>query len=71
MKLLGIIAVLVALSGCDQQEAAPPVGRYQMVATNNERHDVFVLDTQNGDIWVCDSDAPLSVGCGPPKGRPH
>lgn len=70
----GVLLALLVLTGCDQSaNHREPVGRYQMVASNNERHEVYVLDTQTGDIWVCNGEPnlPLTVGCGVPKGRPH
>jgi len=67
-----ILLATIVLAGCNQQPKEP-VGRYQAVASNNERHEVFVLDTQTGDLWSCSNDlkAPITVVCGVPKGRPR
>jgi hypothetical protein len=72
MRYLGALVAVTTLAGCNQSHE-PPVGRYQMVATNNQFHEVYVLDTANGDVWACadQPNLPLSVGCGPPRSRPH
>jgi hypothetical protein len=73
MKYALAILALIGLSACHRPESSEQVGRFQMVATNNAEHEVYVLDTQYGDIWACSGERslPLSVACGPLKGRPR
>lgn len=62
----------LALASCNQPAPIDdyPVGRYQMMASGNERHEVYVLDTETGTIWACSAmAAPLTVGCGIPRTR--
>lgn len=74
--LIGTLAIAGAVyfaSRIQKPEGGEPIGRYQAVASNNDRHEIYVLDTQTGDIWACSGqpNLTLTVGCGVPRGRPH
>jgi hypothetical protein len=67
---LALGALLMPVS-CHQATSAEGAGRFQMVASNNDRREVHVLDTQNDDIWACGSGSNLrlSLACGEPIRR--
>jgi hypothetical protein len=68
VKSLVTLAALLALGGCDRSHEAHN-GRFQMLLSGDEQHDVYLLDTTNGDIWICQGDARSvpTVKCGIPE----
>jgi hypothetical protein len=71
VKIALALGALLILVSCHQATSADGAGRFQMVASNNDRREVYVLDTQSGDIWACGSGSNLrlSVACGEPTRR--
>ena len=55
-KLTALLAVVVAITGCDKLETTlgnGPVGRYQIVTSPQPdgAANTFILDTRNGTAW--------------------
>jgi hypothetical protein len=67
---LAMVALLslVSCDSLDKSASGDPVGRFQMVRASDGQQGVYVLDTENGNVWLCigDPKTPPTIDCGIP-----